>query len=79
MKNAVTVCIDSLIDGERIYQEGPGEYSLRSDGTHWIAYTDYSGNMVTRCGFFADKQVLLLHRTGAIEGDINVADLMSCH
>ena len=37
---------------------------------HMLAYTDYTGNAITKNGIFADHEKMLLHRVGAITCDM---------
>ena len=64
-----TVTIESCIDGTRLSQTLNGEYAFR-DGAHLVVCTDYTGNAVTRIGMEIREDKLLLHRTGAMEGDM---------
>ncbi|MBR6983163.1 MAG: hypothetical protein IKH75_06475 [Ruminococcus sp.] len=49
----VRVAVRSLIDGTEIEREYEGEY-LYKDDTHNIAYTDHSGNIITKKRFAGD-------------------------
>ena len=35
-----------------------------------LAYTDYTGNAITKNGIYADREKMLLHRVGAITCDM---------
>lgn len=61
--------ITGVTDGEETRMETVGEYKWDTD-THWIAYTDYVGNSITRSGIYARNDAMLLHRAGAIAGDM---------
>lgn len=65
----VFIQIESNIDGETVTSTADGEYRFK-DGKHWIVYTEYTGNVVTKNGIIADDNSLLLHRTGGISGDM---------
>lgn len=65
----VTVLIESSIDGSCIAKSFDGEYAFRDDA-HLVVYTDYTGNAITRNGMEIREEKLLLHRTGAMEGDM---------
>lgn len=72
MKNdvkKVNIEIISVIDGEANHWQTTGEYKIDGD-THLIAYTDYTGNTITKNGLFVGKDSMLLHRTGEITGDM---------
>ena len=64
-----TVTIESCIDGTRLSQTLNGEYAFR-DGAHLVVCTDYTGTAVTRIGMEIREDKVLLHRTGAMEGDM---------
>lgn len=64
----VQIHLSSAIDGEESRYEYAGEY-LRS-GSHNIAYTDYTGNEVTKVALEATDQAVLLHRVGFITADM---------
>ena len=65
----VTVTLTSRIDRDENVNTYPGEYAFRDD-THLIAYTDYTGNGITRNGIQANDSAMLLHRVGEFEGDM---------
>lgn len=65
----VTVCISGAVNGEPMLKEYTGEYEFRVN-THNIAYTDYSGNIITKCALQASGSEMLLHRTGGFSGDL---------
>ena len=65
----VRVAVRSLIDGTEVEREYEGEY-LYKDDTHNIAYTDYSGNIITKNAVQATKTAMLLHRVGGFSGDM---------
>ena len=57
------------MEGVENLWETTGEYKW--DGRqHMLAYTDYTGNAITKNGFFADHEKMLLHRVGAITCDM---------
>lgn len=65
----VNVRIRSEIEGTESQWETTGEYQW--DGSkHMLAYTDYTGNAITKNGIFAEKDKMLLHRVGAITCDM---------
>ena len=68
-RKPVTVRIESCVDGNRSVRTFDGEYASRY-GAHLVVYTDYTGNTITRNGIEAREDKLLLHRTGAMEGDM---------
>ena len=65
----VRIILLSTLDNDSVRNEYTGEYKL-SDGTHTAAYTDYSGNAVTKVGIEATKNAMLIHRVGEYEGDM---------
>ena len=65
----VRVAVRSLIDGTEIEREYEGEYLFKDD-THNIAYTDYSGNIITKNALQATDTAMLLHRVGGYSGDM---------
>ena len=65
----VRVAVRSLIDGTEIEREYDGEYLFKDD-THNIAYTDYSGNIITKNALQAMGTAMFLHRVGVFSGDM---------
>lgn len=65
----VSVSISGAVNGEPMLKEYMGEYEYR-DNTHNIAYTDYTGNVITKCALQASDTEMLLHRTGGFSGDL---------
>lgn len=65
----VRVDVRGLIDGTEIAREYEGEYLFKDD-THNIAYTDYSGNVITKNALQANSSAMLLHRVGVFSGDM---------
>ena len=65
----VAVRISGTVNGEPVGQEYSGEYEYRGC-THNIAYTDYTGNVITKCALQASDTEMLLHRTGGFSGDL---------
>lgn len=65
----VRVAVRSLIDGAEIEREYEGEYVFK-DNSHNIAYTDYSGNIITKNALQAPETAMLLHRVGGYSGDM---------
>ena len=63
------VRITSRIDGEEVIRTMQGEYR-KKDNSHIVVYTDYTGNAVTKNGMEICEDKMLLHRTGAFEGDM---------
>ena len=61
--------IRSVIDEAKMDFEYPGEYAFK-DETHLIVYTDYTGNLITKCAIQANTSGMLLHRSGAFSGDM---------
>lgn len=68
-RKPVTVMIESCVDGSCLAQTLAGEYAYRDDA-HLVVYTDYTGNAITKNGMEIREEKLLLHRTGAMEGDM---------
>lgn len=65
----VAIRIKSIVEGVDSQWETTGEYKW--DGRqHMLAYTDYTGNAITKNGIFADQEKMLLHRVGAITCDM---------
>ena len=65
----VHIRIRSVVEGVENLWETTGEYKW--DGRqHMLAYTDYTGNAITKNGIFADHEKMLLHRVGAITCDM---------
>lgn len=65
----VHIRIRSVVEGVENLWETNGEYKW--DGRqHMLAYTDYTGNAITKNGIFADHEKMLLHRVGAITCDM---------
>ena len=65
----VHIQIRSVVEGVENHWETIGEYKW--DGRqHMLAYTDYTGNAITKNGIFADREKMLLHRVGAITCDM---------
>ncbi len=65
----VTVRITTVVDGESFVTEARGEYA-RDAETHYVAYTEFSGNEITRNGLHLTRDKLFLHRTGAVTSDM---------
>ena len=65
----VQILIHSLIDDAESFHNYDGEY-LFKENTHNIAYTDYSGNAITKNAVQATQSVMLLHRVGGFSGDM---------
>lgn len=65
----VRVAVRSLIDSTEIEREYDGEYVCK-DNSHNIAYTDYSGNIITKNALQATDTAMLLHRVGGFSGDM---------
>jgi uncharacterized beta-barrel protein YwiB (DUF1934 family) len=65
----VIVRITTRADGEQFVTEARGEYASDSE-TRYIAFTEYSGNTITRNGLHAARDRLFLHRTGAVNSDM---------
>ena len=65
----VRVAVRSLIDGTGVEREYEGAY-LYKDDTYNIAYTDYSGNIITKNALQAMGTAMLLHRVGGFSGDM---------
>lgn len=42
----------------------------RIENSHIVVYTDYTGNAVTKNGMEICEDKMMLHRTGAFEGDM---------
>lgn len=59
----------STINGEETQYEYSGEYNVIS-GNHCVAYTDYTGNALTRVGIEAAPTTMLIHRTGGVTADM---------
>ena len=65
----VDIRIRSIVEGVENQWETTGEYKW--DGRqHMLAYTDYTGNAITKNGIYADGEKMLLHRVGAITCDM---------
>lgn len=65
----VNVRIRSVVDGVESQWQTTGEYQW--DGRqHMLAYTDYTGNAITKNGIYAEQDKMLLHRVGAITCDM---------
>ncbi|MBQ7372305.1 MAG: DUF1934 family protein [Blautia sp.] len=72
------IVIDSRINDDVFHQEYEGFYRTaqetsfggKEEKTHMAVYTDYTGNAVTKNGLQFTGEKLLLHRTGAIHGDL---------
>ena len=69
MTHKAKIMMESTVDGEIIYNEYQGEYRYKN-GAHNFVYTDYTGNAVTKNAVEATETQMLLHRTGAINGDM---------
>ena len=65
----VSIRLRSVIDGDETHCEYIGEYR-QMEGSHLIAYTDYTGNAVTKVGIEARDNAMLLHRVGSITADM---------
>ena len=65
----VHICIRSVVEGVENLWETTGEYKWDCR-QHMLAYTDYTGNAITKNGIFADHEKMLLHRVGAITCDM---------
>ncbi len=65
----VIVRITTRTDGEQFVTEARGEYA-RDGEIHYVAFTEYGGNAITRSGLHAAKDKLFLHRTGAVNSDM---------
>ena len=70
------VRITSRIDGGEMIRTMPGSYR-RKENSHIVVYTDYTGNVVTKNGMEICEDKMLLHRTGAFEGDM-LFDPLTC-
>ena len=69
MTHKALIKMKSTVDGEEIYNEYRGEYAFKN-GAHNFVYTDYTGNAVTKNAVEANQEKMLLHRIGAINGDM---------
>ncbi len=69
MNRQVQVEIMSIIDGEAQVSIYDGEYGKDGD-THLVAYSDYTGNTLTKNGLYIGPDRLLLHRVGGISCDM---------
>ncbi len=68
-KQDITITIKSRMNGEETIFETTGEYAF--DGQrHLAAYTDYTGNLITKNGLYIEPDKLLLHRVGGITADM---------
>lgn len=68
-KQDIVITIKSCINGEMNVFETTGEYGF--DGQkHFVAYTDYTGNVITKNGLYIEPDKMLLHRVGGITGDM---------
>ena len=65
----VSIHLRSVIDGDETSCDYIGEYR-QIDGGHLIAYTDYTGNAITKVGIEARDNAMLLHRVGSITADM---------
>ncbi len=65
----VAVRITTIVDGEGFVSQARGEYAHDAE-THYVAYTDFSGNEITRNGLQLTREKLFLHRTGAVTSDM---------
>ncbi len=65
----VKVRITTDVEGEQFVMTARGEYA-RDDEAHYVAYTEYAGNEVTRSGLHAAREKLYLHRSGAVTSDM---------
>ena len=65
----VSILLKSRIDGEQTEHSYCGEYCFK-DGSHCIAYKDYTGNAITMVGIEARDSAMLLHRVGYITADM---------
>ncbi len=65
----VIVRITTLVDGESFVTQARGEYA-RDAGTHYVAYTEFSGNEITRNGLYLTREKLFLHRSGNVTSDM---------
>ncbi|MEE5994117.1 MAG: DUF1934 family protein [Oscillospiraceae bacterium] len=63
------ISIASNVDGTELFRKFEGEYLFKDD-THNIAYTDYSGNVITKNALQANSSAMLLHRVGGFSGDM---------
>lgn len=61
--------IKSTINGDENLNEHSGEYAYEN-GVHNIAYSDYTGTDLTKNGIQATDTAMLLHRAGALDGDM---------
>ena len=63
----IKVTIESDISDDIILRDYSGEYAF--DGkTHYIVYTDYEGNDITKIGIQATEYEMLIHRSGGYNG-----------
>ncbi len=69
MTQQAIIKIESTLDGEKLYNEYSGGYVFKNNA-HNIAYTDLSGNAVTKTAIEANEEKMLLHRVGAFNGDM---------
>ncbi|MBQ9228459.1 MAG: DUF1934 domain-containing protein [Eubacterium sp.] len=69
MTQKAVILIKSTVDGEQAVREYRGEYRYKN-GAHNFVYTDYAGNAVTKNAVEATPTQMLLHRSGAISGDM---------
>lgn len=65
----VGIQILSTVDDEVNIFKSVGEYKI-DDNTHMVAYTDYTGNTITKNGLYIGAESMLLHRIGGITGDM---------
>ncbi len=65
----VIVRITTVVDGESFVTQARGEYAHDAE-THYVAYTEFSGNEITRNGLHLTREKLFLHRAGAVTSDM---------
>ena len=68
-RKKAAISLISWVNGDVTVKDYAGEYAFKGD-THLIAYTDYTGNSVTKNGIQANDSAMLLHRVGEFEGDM---------
>ncbi|MBQ9263128.1 MAG: DUF1934 domain-containing protein [Clostridia bacterium] len=69
ISNKAVIRIHGVVASTPMEYEYQGEYAFENN-THLIVYTDYTGNVITKCAIQANNESMLLHRSGAFNGEM---------
>lgn len=69
ISNKAVIRIHGVVASTPMEYEYQGEYAFENN-THLIVYTDYTGNVITKCAIQANHECMLLHRSGVFSGDM---------